>query len=255
MMQTGDINIEPGKQMPQSLTVRVGEKDAARDVTIRYLLFAPKDYKADGEKWPLLLFLHGLGECSNDDLDLVKIHGPAKIVEGRPDFPFILVTPRCPPPPGIDPKNPMKLRSPDVRPIVRDAWKADELIQLIDYAIKSLNVDPDRVYVTGLSMGGYGTWRLAAKYPDRFAAAIPICGGGDPATMTAGLSKVPIWAFHGAKDPTVPLTESRRMVYHLRQAGSEIRLTVYPDVAHNSWEETYNNPEVYEWLLAHRRNK
>jgi predicted peptidase len=200
-----------------------------------------------------MLFLHGLGECGNDDLDRVKIHGPAKIVEGRPDFPFIVITPQCPPPPGADPKNPMKLKSRDVLPLVRDAWKADELVQLVDHTVKSLNVDPDRVYVTGLSMGGYGTWRLAAKYPDRFAAAVPICGGGDPATMTAGLAKVPVWAFHGAKDPTVPLTESHRMVYHLRQAGAEVRLTVYPDAGHNSWEQTYNNQEVYDWLLAHRK--
>ena len=102
MAQIGDIKIEPGKQLPQSLTVQVGDKNAPRDVTIRYLLFVPKGYKADGEKWPLMLFLHGLGECSNDDLNRVKIHGPAKIVEGRPDLPVILITPQCPPPPGVD---------------------------------------------------------------------------------------------------------------------------------------------------------
>jgi predicted peptidase len=145
--------------------------------------------------------------------------------------------------------------SSDVLSFGRVAWHADELIQLVDHIVAHLNVDPERVYVTGLSMGGYGTWRLAAAYPDRFAAAVPICGGGSREKMTAGLTKVPIWAFHGAKDPVVPVSESRQMVFPLRQAGSEVRITIYPDVAHNSWEETYNNQEVYDWLLAHRRKK
>lgn len=253
LMQTGDVHIEPGKQLPQSLTVRIGGKPASRDITIRYLLLVPQDYKPDGKKWPLMLFLHGLGECSSDDLNLVKIHGPAKIVEERPAFPFVLVTPQCPPPPGVDPKNLSSIKPADVIPIVREAWKADELIQLVDHVVAKLNVDPERVYVTGLSMGGYGTWRLAAAYPDRFAAAVPICGGGDPARMAHGLVQVPIWAFHGDNDPIVPVSESQQMIFPLRQAGSEVRFTVYPDVAHNSWEQTYNNPEVYDWLLTHRK--
>jgi len=234
------IHIVPGKQLPQSVTVHVGDKAAQRDVTIRCLLFVPKDYKADGQKWPLMLFLHGLGECSNDDLSLVRIHGPAKIVDGRPDFPFVLITPQCPPPKGEMKDVPF-------------AWKPEELIQLIDHVVAKLSVDADRVYVTGLSMGGYGTWRLAATYPDRFAAAVPICGGGDPATMAKPLSKVPIWAFHGAKDTTVPVSESQTMVDAVRREHGDVQLTVYPDVEHNSWAPTYDNPKVYDWLLTHRR--
>jgi predicted peptidase len=253
MAETGDLKIEPGKQLPQSVTVHVGDKNAERDVTLRYLLFVPKNYKANGDKWPLLLFLHGLGECSNEDLNRVKIHGPAKIVEGKPDFPFILITPQCPPPPGYDPLKPATLKSDQVIAAVRNAWKPEELIALIDHVSGKLNVDLNRVYVTGLSMGGYGTWRLAAAYPDRFAAAVPICGGGEPDKMAKALSGVPIWAFHGAKDTTVPLTESKHMIYSIRQAGGDVRLTIYPDAAHNSWEETYNNPDVYDWLLAHHR--
>jgi predicted peptidase len=253
MAQTGEINIEPGKQLSQSVTVHVGDKNDSHDVTIRYQLFVPKDYKADGRKWPLMLFLHGLGECSNDDLNKVKIHGPAKIVEGRPDFPFVLITPQCPPPLGYDPAKQVERTSPQIIELVRHAWKPEELIQLVDHVINKLNVDPDRVYVTGLSMGGYGTWRLVATYPDRFAAAVPICGGGEPDQMAPALSRVPIWAFHGAKDPTVPISESKHMIYALRQVSGDIRFTTYPDVAHNSWEQTYNNPEVYDWLLAHRR--
>jgi len=95
----GSIRVEPGKQLPQSLKIHVDGKPAAGDVTMRYLVFTPKDYKSDGKKWPLMLFLHGLGECSKDDLSRVKIHGPAHLVESRPDFPFVVVTPQAPPPP------------------------------------------------------------------------------------------------------------------------------------------------------------
>jgi predicted peptidase len=245
--------IEPGKQLPQSLTVHASDKSENADVTVRYLLFVPKDYKPTGEKFPLLLFLHGAGESSNDDLNRVKIHGPAKIVDNRPDFPFIVVSPQCPPTPGYDPLHPPASISPEVKEKLTHAWKPDELIQLVDHVTAKLNVDPDRIYVTGLSMGGYGTWRLAAAYPERFAAAVPICGGGDPAALAKPLSKVPIWAFHGAKDTTVLPKESQAIVDAVRQEHGDIEYTVYPEANHDSWTETYNNPKVYDWLLAHHR--
>jgi len=247
------IHVEPGKQLPQKVTIQVNENGNPRDITIRYQLFVPANYKSDGEQLPLLLFLHGLGECSNDDLDRVKIHGPAKIVDNKPDFPFIVVTPQCPPPPGYDPKSPGAKLPEDVVELVRRAWKPDELIRLVDHVQKNLNVDPQRLYVTGLSMGGFGTWRLAAAYPDRFAAAVPICGGGEPEKMAEPLSRVPIWAFHGAKDPVVPVAQTQRMVDAIREHNGDVRLTIYPEVQHNSWAATYDNAELYTWLLAHRR--
>jgi predicted peptidase len=250
----GSIDVEPGKQLPQKVTVRVGDQGAERDVTIRYLLFVPKNYKADGDKQPLMLFLHGLGECSNDDLSSVKVHGPAKIVDGKPDFPFVVVTPQCPPPPGYNPDAPAARKSEELIELVRRAWKPEELIQLVDHVESKLNIDRKRVYVTGLSMGGYGAWRLAASYPDRFTAIVPICGGGDPDRMAEPLSHVPIWAFHGAKDSVVPVKESQEMVDAIRQKNGDVKFTVYPDVEHNSWTATYDNPEVYDWLLAHKRN-
>jgi predicted peptidase len=245
--------IEPGKQLHESLTLHVkdNDKDSERDVTVRYLLFVPKDYQPTGQKWPLMLFMHGYGECGTDDLDLVKKHGPAKVVESRPDFPFIVISPQCPPPLAADPNSATAKRDKDSFNLIEHAWKPEEMIQLIDHTIKELNVDPDRVYVTGLSMGGYGTWRLAATYPDRFAAAVPICGGGEPEKMATALSKVPIWAFHGEKDPTVPVAESQAMVDAVKQAGGDARLTIYPGVQHNSWTQTYDNPELYTWLLSH----
>jgi predicted peptidase len=255
MTSTGNLKVEPGQQVPRSLSIQSGDNADATEATLRYQLFVPSKYKAKGEKWPLLLFLHGLGECSDDDLSKVKIHGPAKIVESRPDFPFVVVSPQCPPPVPWAPGKPFPKTSQEIIELVQNAWNVDQLIQLVDHVRDNLNIDTDRVYVTGLSMGGYGTWRLVAKYPDRFAAAVPICGGGNPATMAESLSKTPIWAFHGAKDPTVPLAESERMVQAVQRAGGDVKLTVYPEVGHLSWVPTYENQEVYNWLLAHRRNR
>jgi predicted peptidase len=247
------IRIEPGKQLPQSLRIHVEGKPAASDATIRYMLFAPKDYKPDGEKRPMMLFLHGIGECSNDDLSRVKIHGPAHLVDSRPDFPFVVVTPQLPPP--ADYKEGISYTSEQIVALASKAWKAEELIQLVDHVAVKMNIDPERIYVTGLSMGGYGTWSLVAAHPERFAAAVPICGGGDPEKMASALSHVPIWAFHGAKDPIVPLAAGQAMVDAVKRAGGDVRFTVYPEATHNSWTETYDNQAVYDWLLAHRRAK
>jgi len=211
-----------------------------RDVKIRYLLFTPKDYKPDGKPWPLLLFLHGLGESSDTDINRAKIHGPASMVDSRPDFPFVVVTPQCSPP------------GEGMQKIIK-AWKADQLIQLVDHIAKNLNIDDSRVYVTGLSMGGFGTFRLVAAYPDRFAAAVPVCGGGEPEAMARALSSVPLWVFHGERDKVVPVARSQEMVDAIRKAGGDVKLTIYPAVEHNSWKPTYDNPEVFEWLLKHRR--
>ncbi len=242
------IQIEPGKQLPQSVIIHAEGKPRGDEVTMRYLVFTPQDYQPAGAKWPLLLFLHGLGESSNDDLSRVKIHGPAHLVESRPDFPFVVVTPQLAPPlkEGEKPSRDELLEK------VGKAWKAEELIQLVDHIAANMNVDPERIYVTGLSMGGYGTWRLVAAHPERFAAAVPICGGGEPDKMAMALARVPIWAFHGAKDQVVPLAEGQRMVDAVKQAGGDMKFTVYPDVEHNSWKATYDNQEVYDWLLKHR---
>ena len=161
------------------------------------------------------------------------------MVEQRPDFPFVVVSPQCPLPSGGLEEIPL-------------AWKPAQLIALIDHVAANLNIDPRRVYVTGLSMGGFGTWRLAAAYPERIAAALPICGGGQPNDMARALSRVPIWAFHGARDSVVPLQRSREMVRAVCNCGGRVRFTVYPEVEHDSWTATYDNPEIYTWLLSHQ---
>ncbi len=220
--------------MPQQARTFEKELHMVRQVRLNYLLFLPAGYNPNGAKrWPLILFLHGMGERGNtlDDLELVKKHGIPKLVDQRPDFPFIAVSPQCP---------------------KRTFWdhEVESLNALLDEVIAAHAVDAHRVYLTGLSMGGFGAWALATAYPERFAAIAPICGGGDPETVCA-LKDVPVWVFHGAKDPVVPLSESEQMVAALKACGGDVRFTVYPDAEHDSWSETYANPALYEWFLAH----
>ena len=207
------------------------ERQIAVTAKLDYLLSLPADYDKSKKLWPLVLFLHGSGE-SGSDLAKVKVHGPPKLVESNGPFPFILVSPQSP----------------------GRGWNPDVLNALLDTLIKQYRVDKDRVYLTGLSMGGYGTWMLAAAHPEKFAAIAPICGGGSPADAKA-LAKLPIWVFHGAKDNTVPLRRSEEMVEALKAAGGNPKFTVYPDAGHDSWTATYNDPEFYSWLLAQKRSK
>ena len=213
---------KPSKQKPMKKTVKI-------EVAIQYLLYLPPNYDA-GKKWPLLLFLHGAGE-RGDDLDLVKVHGPPKLIEQGKDFPFIVVSPQCP-----------KGRR----------WEPTALIALLDEIEKDYSVDSDRIYVTGLSMGGFGSWALASFAPERIAAIAPICGGGET-YWARRLTKIPVWAFHGGKDRVVPMERSKVMVEAVKKSGGDAKLTIYPDAGHDSWTETYNNAKLYEWLLEQHR--
>ena len=218
-----------------SKTTSCRQKAGAFEMTmrLRYLLFLPTRYGDDPDQsWPLILYLHGAGE-RGDDLDRVKTHGIPKIVEELPDFPYVCVSPQCP---------------------SDNAWTMHNLALkgLLDSILSTHAIDPERIYLTGNSMGGYGTWGLAMAYPGMFAAIAPICGGGMP-RWVGSLKNVPVWAFHGAEDPVVPLEQSQSMVEALRACGGDVKLTVYPEVGHDSWSQTYDNPELYEWFLQHRR--
>ena len=200
-------------------------------VKLDYLLYLPKDYD-QRESWPLVIFLHGAGERGND-LELVKKHGPPKLIDGGKDFPAIVVSPQC--------KQ-------------GKWWHAQllELTALVDSIESKYKVDKSRIYLTGLSMGGFGTWALAAYTPDRFAALVPICGGGESLAALA-LVRTPVWAFHGAKDPVVPLKRSEDMVEALKRFKGNVQFTVYPDALHDSWTATYDNADVWKWLFEQRR--
>lgn len=162
---------------------------------------------------------------------MVKRHGPPKLIAQGKQFPFVIVSPQCP---------------------MGENWSPETLNALLDEITGKYAIDKDRVYVTGLSMGGYGTWRLAQEYPDRFAAIAPICGGGDPNKVDR-IKRLPAWIFHGAKDPVVPVKEAQQMADALKAAGGDVTLTIYPEAEHDSWTQTYDNPELYTWLLRHRR--
>jgi predicted peptidase len=226
--------------MPTNQVSRTFSAKKTQDIEVRYLLYLPKGYAEDtGKKWPLILFLHGAGERGTDIWKVAK-HGPPKHIVTQPEFPFIVISPQC---------------------AERERWSNENLLPLLDEVIANHRVDTRRVYLTGLSMGGYGTWSLGLSHPERFAAIAPICGGGEMITLLLSrmdrfeaLKTMGIWAFHGAKDPVVPLEESRRMVDALKKHGlDQVKFTVYPEAEHDSWTETYKNPEFYNWLLQHER--
>ena len=224
------------KQKPQHFDGRI-----SRRAPLDYLLYLPEGYNAKENKkkrWPLILFLHGMGERGTN-LNKVKVHGPPKMVEGMTNLPFVIISPQCP---------------------LGQWWDVESLAALLDKVIRKERIDKNRLYLTGLSMGGFGSWEMAMKYPDLFAAVAPICGGGNPhypagytKSSASALKRVPFWAFHGAKDNTVRLDESERMVEALKKFGCDVKLTVYPEAGHDSWTETYNNPQLYEWFLQHER--
>lgn len=204
------------------------EKEVKITITANYLLYLPKDYDESDNDFPLVLFLHGAGERGND-IEKVKVHGLPKLISQGKEFPFIVVSPQCPD---------------------HIFWNADILIALLDEIQSEYRIDKNRIYVTGLSMGGFGTWELAIRQPDRFAAIAPVCGWNDP-EKACTLKDVPIWAFHGAKDMVVPVAASEKMVEKLKSCGGDVKLSIYPEANHDSWTETYNNDELYSWLLEH----
>lgn len=214
------------------------ERTISKTVQLRYLLYLPQDYQADpGQHWPLILFLHGAGE-RGDDLNRVKQHGLPHIAEHRSDLPYIIIAPQCP----LDSEWSME---------------TDGLHALLEEITTSYAVDQSRIYLTGLSMGGRGSWLLATLYPNLFAALVPVCGRRpDLLRLTDNITRLkhlPVWVFHGAQDEIVPLAESEVMVEALKAAGGDVRLTIYPDAGHDSWTQAYADPDLYTWLLQHRR--
>jgi predicted peptidase len=190
----------------------------------------PQQAAQSSQQWPALFFLHGAGERGTD-FDGVTRHGPPRIAREQADFPFVIVAPQCPP---------------DQR------WQVSLLLQVLDTAMQTFPIDPARVYLTGISMGGAGAWQLAAAAPDRFAALVPICGYGDPNSV-GPLRRIPTWVFHGARDTVVLAERSTTMARALEQAGGDVSLTIYPEAGHvGAWERAYADPQLFVWLLQQR---
>ncbi|WP_273566537.1 prolyl oligopeptidase family serine peptidase [Maribacter halichondriae] len=203
--------------------------------TFDYYLYYPEEYQSnEDEKFPLLLFLHGGGE-SGDSLVAIKRNGPPKLITQGKKFPFLVLAPQ----------NPHK----------KKWWNTTALIQLLDTIVANNRVDPQRIYLTGLSRGGGAAWELAVQYPEKFAALAVVCGM-TPLPYAAWIDKeMPIWVFHGEEDESIPISESETMVDRLKSMGYDVRFTRYPGVGHNSWVRAYNNEELYEWLVAQKRNE
>ncbi|MBI9071549.1 MAG: prolyl oligopeptidase family serine peptidase [Melioribacteraceae bacterium] len=214
-----------GTQSHQKLKTEI-----CKTVELEYLLYTPDNYSETDEKLPLLLFLHGSGERGND-LNKVKVHGPPKLIEEGKKFPFIVVSPQCP---------------------EGKWWSIEDLEALLNNIIEQYKVDEDRIYLTGLSMGGFGTWEFAIEFPGKFAAIAPVCGGGNKFAVDR-IKHIPIWVFHGAKDNVVKPEQSEVMVEALEKVGSDVKFTLYPEATHNSWTETYNNEDLYNWFLEQKR--
>ncbi|NNC87386.1 MAG: prolyl oligopeptidase family serine peptidase [Akkermansiaceae bacterium] len=200
---------------------------------------------------PLILFLHGAGERGDDNAAPLK-HGIEDILDWCEETknPAVVLVPQCPREKSwasLDRKT---------MSLAKDAAATTEqelVMELLEEVKDTVKVDPRRLYVTGLSMGGYGTWDLLRRHPDAFAAAIPICGGGHPGEA-ARIRDIPVWVFHGAMDKVVPAEQSRRMVKALEDAGStKVKYTEYPDAGHDSWSMTYADPDVLKWLFAQTR--
>ena len=224
---------KPKQGIKTGSSSHIFEMKVTKTLKGKYLLFLPEIYGKDNQPLPLILFLHGSGERGNN-LAKVKKFGPHRTAEEQKGFPFIVLSPQCP----------------------SGRWWTDvDVIEMVmgmlDKVCKDYLVDTNRIYLTGLSMGGFGTWALAMQYPDRFAAIAPVSGGGNM-YLAHRLKNVPVRVFHGAKDKHVPLRLSQNVAGALRQAGGKVELIVYPRLGHNIWRQTYSDPKLYEWFLQHR---
>ncbi len=214
---------------------------AADGTEVLYRFATPAKIES-GKKYPLVLFLHGAGERGDDNKAQLK-HGVKAILQNaeKLDQPIFLIAPQCPKGGWWADSN---------KPNVKNGPNSlmDNVLELVEETIKEQSIDKKRVYITGLSMGGFGTWSAIAKKPELFAAAIPICGGGDPATVSE-FKKMPIWIFHGDADNVVAPSGSQSMFDALKKAKSDAKFTLYPGVGHDSWTQTYADDEVIKWLF------
>lgn len=215
-------------------------------VVLRYRMMSPPTVE-QGRKYPLVLVLHGAGERGTDNAKQL-VHGAAEWLGYGERFPAYVVFPQCPP--GTYWDGPNKVRVEQVP--AGTVAPMPQVIALLERLKRDLPVDDRRVYVMGLSMGGFGTFSIVHALPDTFAAAAPICGGGEP-SMVDKLAGTPFWIFHGDADTIVPVERSRQMHEALRAAGAEVKYTEYPGVGHDSWTPTFGDPAVVEWMFSQRR--
>ncbi len=214
------------KSPPPKQTAQLFEKT-------NYLLYLPEGYGIGEKRWPLILYLHGKSLRGND-LEMLKSYGLAALLEEDLAIPFVVVSPQCP----------------DDR-----YWMTEDetLIRLVDHVSSTDAIDPERIYVTGHSMGGRGTWFLAYKHPEKFAAIVPLSDAPLDNAWARQVAKVPAWVFHGSKDDLSPFERTQQFVDALKKSGAEVKLTSLPGRDHYILD-TYENQEIYDWLLKHKRS-
>lgn len=214
--------------------------------TLPYRLMKPEGYDS-AKKYPLVVFLHGAGERGTDNARQM-VHGVPQFAskENREKYPCFLIAPQCP----ANTKWVDVDWGADAHTIPTEMTEPSRLtLELIDSIAKEFSIDPKRIYITGLSMGGYGTWDLLVRRPNLFAAAVPVCGGADEKTAEK-IKHIPVWTFHGDKDGVVKPARSRNMVAALEKAGAKPKYTEYPKVGHNSWDPAYKDAEMFKWLFV-----
>lgn len=205
------------------------QKAISSNETYGYLIHLPEGYNPEG-KWPAIIYLHGVGGKGNY-LEILKAHGLPEMIERIEGFPFVAVSPQCPP---------------------DQEWSLPLLSKLLDSVVEQFGIDENRIYLTGIGEGAAAAWRWAAKEPERFAALAPVCGKGNPQEVCK-LRDVPVWAFHGARDRIVPISETQSMVLALKLCGGNVNFTIYPEADHDSWSDAYNDPGLYLWFLDQNR--
>lgn len=218
--------------------------------TLPYRILAPAKPEPK-TTYPLVVFLHGAGERGDDNLRQIH-HGGSLFLDAgnRAKYPAFVIFPQCP-----NGKRWVEVNWGEASPHQQPEKPSEPMslvIELIPSLMKSLPIDPSRVYLMGNSMGGFGTWDLAARHPEWFAAAVPICGGADDSTAPL-LAKMPVWTFHGDQDNTIKVGRTRSMVEALKKAGGNPKYSELPGISHNAWSPAFANPELLPWLFAQKR--
>lgn len=212
--------------------------------TLPYRFLKPRKTQPD-TKYPLIIFLHGAGERgTNNEGNIKHIKDMVTNNANRMKYPCFVIAPQCP-------KKQQWIEAYNAPASVKPTAPMQQFVDLLEQVLKEYPIDQSRIYITGVSMGGYGTWELIARYPHKFAAAVPVCGGGDLKTIPT-IKHIPIWAFHGSQDRLVPPEKSRRMIKGLQEAGAQPGYTEYPEVDHPSWVHAYKDPFLMIWMFRQK---
>ncbi|BCM91994.1 hypothetical protein IAD21_03873 [Abditibacteriota bacterium] len=229
----GVANAQPPQEIDSHEREATFTRQSLKTFSGSYLLYLPDHYAEQPKQtWPVLLYLHS-SDARSQELQKLKQEGLPYVLRTGTKLPFIVVAPLCSPDEWWD-----------------SHWSVENVNVLLDEILEKYHVDSRRIYLTGWSMGGAGSWKLASSFPTRFAAIAPISGKSQT-KYVAPLRNTPVWAFHGAEDTTVPVNESQKMVDALQSLGGNVQLTIFPNTGHEAWQQVYSNPKFYDWLLKY----